>query len=100
MPCHYFNSVKLQNQCLWLQQWQSLAQNPPNLNFVEAFPENDKLKHHERLRKAESLLAIQLGLGTNGQDIFSSTPGSLCVFPPLKLLQRTTNSKTRHYLLL
>jgi hypothetical protein len=34
------------------------------------------LKLHEELRKAESLLAIELRRGTNGLDIFSSMPES------------------------
>jgi hypothetical protein len=38
--------------------------------LVEAFPGTDVLKLHERLRKAESLLAIQLRMGTNGLDAF------------------------------
>jgi hypothetical protein len=53
---------------LWLQQWQSSAKSPPNPDVVEAPPGMDILKLHEGLRKAESLLAIQLRTGTNGLD--------------------------------
>jgi hypothetical protein len=55
---------------LWLQQWQSSAKSPPNLNLVEAPLGTNVLKLHEGLRKAESLLAIQLRTGTNGLDAF------------------------------
>jgi hypothetical protein len=55
---------------LWLQQWQSSAKSPPNPDLVEAPPETNVLKLHEGLRKAESSLAIQLRMGTNGLDAF------------------------------
>jgi hypothetical protein len=54
----------------WLQQWQSSAKSPHNLDLVEAFPGTIVLKLHEGLRKAESSLAIQLRTGTNGLDAF------------------------------
>jgi hypothetical protein len=38
--------------------------------LVEASPGTDVMKLHEELRKAESLLAIQLRTGTNGLDAF------------------------------
>ncbi len=55
---------------LWWQQWQSSAKSPPNPDLVEAPPGTDVLKLHEGLRKAESLLAIQLRSGINGLDAF------------------------------
>jgi hypothetical protein len=55
---------------LWLQQWQSSAKSPPNPDLVEAPLETDDLKLHEGLWKAESSLAIQLRMGTNGLDAF------------------------------
>jgi hypothetical protein len=45
---------------LWLHQWQSSAKSPPNPDLVEAPLGTDVLKLHKGLRKAESLLAIQL----------------------------------------
>jgi hypothetical protein len=49
--------------------------------LVEAPPGTDVLKLHEGLRKAESLLAIQLRTGTNGLDAFlfqARVPSPLC----------------------
>ncbi len=55
---------------LGLQQWQSSAKSPPNPNLVEAPLGTNVLKLQEGLRKAESLLAIQLRTGLNGLDAF------------------------------
>jgi hypothetical protein len=55
---------------LWLQQLQSLAKSPPKPDLVKAPLMRDVLKLHEGLKKAESLLAIQLRTGTNGPDAF------------------------------
>jgi hypothetical protein len=49
---------------------QSLAKGPTNPDLVEAPPGTDVLKLHEGLRKAESLLTIQLRTGTNGLNAF------------------------------
>jgi hypothetical protein len=52
--------------------------------LVEASPGTNVLKLHEGLRKAESLLAIQLRTGVNGLDAFlfqvrvPSVPSPLC----------------------
>jgi hypothetical protein len=52
--------------------------------LVEAPPGTNVLKLHEGLRKAESLLAIQLRMGVNGLDAFllqarvPSVPSPLC----------------------
>ncbi len=43
---------------LSVQQWQSSTKCPPNPDLDEASLETDVLKLHERLRKAESSLAI------------------------------------------
>jgi hypothetical protein len=51
-----------------LQQWQSSAKSPLNLNPVEALLGTNALKLNEGLRKAESSLAIQLRTGINGMD--------------------------------
>jgi hypothetical protein len=53
---------------IWLQQWQSSAKSPPNPDLVEAPSGTNVLKLHEGLRKAKSLLAIQLRPGMNGLD--------------------------------
>jgi hypothetical protein len=53
-----------------LEQWQSSAKSPLNPNLVEALLGTDVWQLHEGLRKAESLLAIQLRTGTNGLDAF------------------------------
>ncbi len=55
---------------LWLQQWPSSAKSPHNPDLAEASLEIDILKLHEGLRKAESSLAIQLRMGTNGLDAY------------------------------
>ncbi len=49
--------------------------------MVEAPPGTAILKLYEGLRKAESSLAIQLRLGTNGLDAFLSRPESPFCFP-------------------
>jgi hypothetical protein len=65
--------------------WSS-AKIPLNPNVVEAPPGTDVLKLHEGLRKAESSLAIQLRMGTNGLDAFlfqarlSSVLSHLCSY--------------------
>jgi hypothetical protein len=66
----------------WLQQWQSSAKSPPNLDLVEAPPGTDVLKLHEGLRKAESSLAIQLRRGQTARMLFSSRPKSPPCLPP------------------
>jgi hypothetical protein len=69
---------------LWLQQWQSSAKRPPNPDLVEATLGTNFLKLHERLRKAVSLLSIQLRTETIGCDFFilwaivPSVPSPLC----------------------
>jgi hypothetical protein len=42
--------------------------------LVEALPGTDVLKLQEKLRKVESLLAIQLRTGINGLDAFLFRP--------------------------
>jgi hypothetical protein len=55
---------------LWLQQWQSSARSPHNPDLVEAPLGTNVLKLHEELRKAESLLAIQLRMRINSLNVF------------------------------
>ncbi len=71
---------------LLLQQWQSSAKSLPKPDLVEAPPGKDLLKLQEGLRKAESSLAIQLRMGTNGLDAIlfqarvPSVPSPLCSY--------------------
>jgi hypothetical protein len=53
-----------------LQQWQSSAKSCFNPDLVEAPPGTDVKKLHKGLRKAKSLLAIQLRTGINCLDTF------------------------------
>jgi hypothetical protein len=53
-----------------MQQWQFLVKSPPNPYLVEAPLGTDTLKLHKGLRKAESLLAIQLRTGINDLNTF------------------------------
>jgi hypothetical protein len=46
------------------------SKRPPNAALVEAPPGTNVLKLHDRLRKAESMLAIQLRMVANGLDDF------------------------------
>jgi hypothetical protein len=81
---------------LRLLKCQSSAKSSPNHDLVEPPLGTNILKLFEGLRKAESLLAIQLKKGKMLTSIRPKPP--LCL-PPLQLWQRTTNSKTRPYLL-
>jgi hypothetical protein len=57
-PATISTKVNCKINTLRLQQWQSLAENPPNPDVVKVPPETNVLKLYEGLRKVESSLAI------------------------------------------